>query len=114
GGVPDSETASALFGMPAVPGYISPQLSGPLSLAGIVFADDAPAYTLSTAGHTLTLWGGGVVNTSGREQTLLVDGTLRFVVGGNAAIDTRYVVEELGALEMQNASSLGGATVVLQ
>jgi len=71
--VPDGAGATATFSN--LSNQLSPTLSAAVQIESITFNPGANAYTINTNGAPLSIVGAGIVNNSGRKQSITTDNT---------------------------------------
>jgi uncharacterized protein with beta-barrel porin domain len=107
-------------GGPSVPpGGPTVTLGTPITAAGIDFDPGATLFTINTNGHTLTIDGPGIVNTSGKTQTISNDGAQSSTIFQNASTAGNALINNNGAVsgggggftEFTQTSTAGNATI---
>jgi autotransporter-associated beta strand protein len=111
--VPNGPTDIATF---ALSNTTSVSSSDDISLGGLIFSDEAPAYTITIAeiNHRLALYGDGVRNDSGVEQTILVPSGVIFFENASAGEDITYIGQGGvfgGVFAFFDNTSAGSATI---
>jgi hypothetical protein len=110
--VPGSQTntGTASFG-PTAPNGVSPLIFSSVTLNQFQFLNGAPSYSIGVFSGTLNLVGGGVFNSSGMHQVIVVlpGGTLQFDNNSTAGDNTIGYSNRGGAIVFNNGSTAGSA-----
>ena len=95
----------------------TPTFFNVVTIESVTFNADADAFTIQNGGNTFTLQGAGVVNNSGRVQTinnLALDGTGNLIFANAATAGNSLTINNAGAgtsTQFQGNSSAGNATI---